>query len=67
MKVIEEKAFQHRFYFLISIQMNIFYKYGKIRDIDFHLMLLEHDQFRMHIHVNMGELVDRVVEENELP
>ncbi len=45
MKVIEEKAFQYLLYFRISIHENIFHKHEKILDIDFHLMLLEHDQY----------------------
>jgi hypothetical protein len=49
MKVIEEKAFQYLFYFLISIDENIFHKHEKILDIDFHLMLLEHDQLHKPI------------------
>ena len=44
MKVIGEKVIQYLLNFLISIDENIHYKYEKILNIDFHLMLLEHDQ-----------------------
>ena len=49
MKVIEEKVFQYLLYFLISILENIHYKYEKIPNIDFHLMLMEHNQFQKPI------------------
>jgi len=52
MKAIEEKVFPHLFYFLISILENIYYKYKKILNIDFHLMLLEHDQFHKPMRIN---------------
>ncbi len=71
------------FYFLISIHENIFHKHEKILDIDFHLMLLEHDQFHkpinyilfkwkklkkiLHIHEDTVEQVDQVVGESESP
>ncbi len=51
MKVIVEKVFQYLLNFRISIDENNHYKYEKIRNIDFHLMLLEHDQFRKPIFI----------------
>jgi hypothetical protein len=49
MKVIEEKVFQYLLNYLISILENIHYIYEKIQNKNFHLMLLEHDQFQKPI------------------
>ena len=50
-KVTEETAFQHELCLLISILENIHYQAERIPNIDFHSMLLVHDQFRISIQV----------------
>ena len=50
-KVTEETAFQHELCLLISILENIHYQVERIPNIDFHSMLLVHDQFRISIQV----------------
>ena len=47
--VIEGKVVKHHFYCWISIVENIFHRHEKIRNIENHLMLMEHDQHRRPI------------------
>ena len=46
MKVFVKTAIRHLLCFWISILVNIFHKHEKTQDTDFHLMSMEHDQYR---------------------